>query len=109
MRIAFLTAWGRAPVAARQCPYPNNRRKRDELRLKLYAEQGGACHLGPGCYLLGQPMKLTQQKDGLEGPLFATFDHIIPVAKGGTRHRSNFALAHKHCNSKRGDKDILLC
>lgn len=34
-----------------------------------------------------------------------TFDHVIPRSKGGTGALTNLRLAHKRCNSKRGDKD----
>lgn len=34
----------------------------------------------------------------------ASLEHIIPLSKGGLNNRNNFALAHKDCNSKRGNQ-----
>ncbi len=31
-----------------------------------------------------------------------TFEHVKPVADGGTSHLSNLRLAHQKCNAKRG-------
>jgi 5-methylcytosine-specific restriction enzyme A len=31
-----------------------------------------------------------------------TADHIVPVSKDGSDHRSNLRAAHKSCNSRRG-------
>jgi len=35
-----------------------------------------------------------------------TFDHIIPVAKGGNSKLTNIVLACTHCNSSKKDKDV---
>lgn len=34
----------------------------------------------------------------------ATIDHILPVSCGGTNEASNLALAHRHCNTARGNR-----
>jgi predicted nucleic acid-binding Zn ribbon protein len=34
-----------------------------------------------------------------------TIEHLIPVSKGGTNDHENLALAHRHCNVRRGVKD----
>lgn len=36
-----------------------------------------------------------------------TIEHLQQLAKGGTSHRDNLALACKDCNSRRGDTDWL--
>ena len=33
-----------------------------------------------------------------------TLDHILPQSKGGTDEPENVALAHKSCNSAKGDR-----
>jgi len=40
-------------------------------------------------------------------PRSATFDHLVPVSKGGIDVPENLMLAHWGCNSRRGNKDIL--
>lgn len=32
----------------------------------------------------------------------ATWEHIVPLSKGGTRGRNNCVLAHAKCNMERG-------
>lgn len=34
----------------------------------------------------------------------ASLDHVVPLAKGGEHTHSNIRLAHKVCNSKKGDR-----
>jgi 5-methylcytosine-specific restriction endonuclease McrA len=40
-------------------------------------------------------------------PRSATFDHLIPVSKGGTDSPVNLALAHRDCNTRRGNRGIV--
>lgn len=35
-------------------------------------------------------------------PKFASIDHIVPLAKGGTNEISNLQIAHLHCNLSKG-------
>lgn len=49
---------------------------------------------GAVCYICGEPFK--KMKD-------ITFDHVIPVSKGGLDELSNFMLAHYHCNTAKGN------
>lgn len=37
-------------------------------------------------------------------PEEVTFDHIVPVCKGGKENYSNMAIACFHCNCHKGDK-----
>jgi hypothetical protein len=34
----------------------------------------------------------------------ATIEHIVPVSRGGTNEPGNLALAHRHCNTARGNR-----
>jgi hypothetical protein len=45
--------------------------------------------IGPACWLYGQPSA-------------DTLDHVTPLAAGGANVPSNWAPAHKSCNSRRG-------
>lgn len=40
-------------------------------------------------------------------PLAPTFDHLIPVSKGGNDSRVNLRLAHFRCNSRRGARGVV--
>lgn len=57
-------------------------------RNHLIAKYGFKCHL---CTL---PFK--SMKD-------ITFDHHVPVSKGGTDELENYRLAHDECNSEKAD------
>lgn len=53
---------------------------------------------GENCWLCGGPMDFTDNGD----LLYATFDHVIPRANGGTDSMSNMRLSHRVCNERRG-------
>ena len=38
------------------------------------------------------------------GNLYPSLDHIIPMAKGGSHTWDNVQIAHRRCNSLKGDK-----
>lgn len=81
-------------------PFTNNPDKRDELRLKLFVQQNGLCHL------CGEPMTL-ERKDRLRAPKnFASFDHLTPKSEGGTSYYTNLKLAHRSCNSARQSRPL---
>lgn len=80
-----------------------NRAKRRQLREKnadvgehidrdaIYARDGGYCYL----------CKLYVARE------LATFDHVVPLARGGTDAEDNVRLAHRACNSKKGDDALV--
>lgn len=39
------------------------------------------------------------------GPTYPTVDHLVPQSKGGSHHWTNLKLAHKHCNSRKSNRD----
>jgi len=71
--------------------------QRREYRKRLYAIQRGLCAL------CNQPM-LPVEFTGAVKPDAATFDHILAKSKGGRWTPSNLRLAHKRCNTERGNK-----
>ncbi len=70
-----------------------NRADKIKVRNQLLESQNGECAV------CGEQMGIESQ--GMLG--IATFDHIIPQSKGGDYSPSNICLAHKICNSLRGD------
>jgi 5-methylcytosine-specific restriction endonuclease McrA/predicted nucleic acid-binding Zn ribbon protein len=58
------------------------------------------------CYLCNW---VVQQRAGTAyKPFGGTVDHLIPLSKGGTHTWDNVALAHRRCNTSRGNKDLEL-
>ena len=56
--------------------------------------------LGGRCGLCGEPVDLAIKR----GPTQATLDHIVPQSLGGGCERSNLQLAHRGCNSRKGNR-----
>ena len=53
------------------------------------------------CQLCG---KMVARKAKWPAPFFATLDHIIPLAKGGSHTRLNVQCAHLTCNIRKNDR-----
>jgi 5-methylcytosine-specific restriction endonuclease McrA len=70
-------------------------RKR-RLKDQLYAKQDGKCWLCDKVMSIGPGF--------VNHPKMASFDHVIPRAKGGTNKVANLKLAHRDCNIRRGGK-----
>lgn len=67
----------------------------------LWCEQDGKCAIcGRG------PMILDNPDPNRVPPDYATFDHKVPLSKGGRGGASNVQLAHKVCNAKRGNRPL---
>jgi 5-methylcytosine-specific restriction endonuclease McrA len=62
----------------------------------IFVRDAGICHL---CGDL-------VERHGL-GSLSATMDHVIPVTKGGHHTLENVKLAHRSCNTRKGNKLLL--
>lgn len=56
---------------------------------------------GTKCNICLKPVNMS--KSGLD-PLGPTIDHLLPVSKGGTNDSTNLALAHRRCNTARGNR-----
>lgn len=69
------------------------RRKGWKMKLLLLAQTGCCFHCGMGVRFLSDK----------NDPEFATAEHLIPRSKGGDG--STVVVAHKRCNSLRGNKD----
>jgi hypothetical protein len=72
-----------------------------QRRERMFKEQGGICHW------CKRPMELIHLKITPKGYVknnggFATFEHLIPRAKGGKKlGKANIVLAHATCNRNR--------
>lgn len=64
------------------------------VRKRMYKEQKGLC------WICGERMAISKSQAGKAA--YATFDHIVPKADGGTGERGNLRLAHRKCNALRG-------
>lgn len=64
-------------------------------RNRMFIEQGGRCYICDG--------RMSQDKR-VSSKLFASFDHVVPLARGGGRGWSNIKLAHKYCNNWKSDR-----
>lgn len=56
---------------------------------EIYERDGRICHL------CSKPVERQQ----------ATMDHVIPVTKGGPHTRANVKLAHRGCNTRKGNRE----
>lgn len=56
---------------------------------EIYERDGRICHL------CSKPVDRQQ----------ATMDHVIPVTKGGPHTRANVKLAHRGCNTRKGNRE----
>jgi len=57
---------------------------------------------GDWCWLCGKPIDFTITD--IRNPLHYSRDHVIPRARGGSSSRENLRLAHRGCNSRRGQQ-----
>lgn len=77
---------------------PNDNKRKRRLRQKMWKKQKGLC------WICGERMAISLLAAG--NPKYASFDHIVPKADGGGNVQSNLRLAHKKCNSARGDLPV---
>lgn len=60
------------------------------------------------CYLCGKPFYSRRREKQEKKELWATLDHVTPVAKGGGKI-ANSLMAHRICNMTKGDRDPYPC
>jgi hypothetical protein len=56
---------------------------------------------GTRCHICSRKVDMKLSGQAKWGP---TIEHILPVSKGGTNDADNLALAHRHCNTARGNR-----
>lgn len=62
---------------------------------KLFERDGGVC------WLCGELCDYTAD---INGNMYPSIDHVVPISKGGKDEWSNIKLAHRICNAKRGNR-----
>lgn len=63
----------------------------------MFVEQAGRCYICDG--------RMSQDKSA-SSKLFASFDHVIPRARGGANGWLNIKLAHRYCNNWKSDRRL---
>lgn len=56
---------------------------------------------GNRCHICGKSVDMSRSGLAKWGP---TIDHLVPVSHGGTNDPGNLALAHRQCNTVRGNR-----
>lgn len=60
------------------------------------------------CFYCARKLTLPIPQQDNQKKTIATLDHVIPLARGGGEHLSNFVLSCRPCNSVRGDMEFYL-
>jgi 5-methylcytosine-specific restriction endonuclease McrA len=72
--------------------------------LEIFERDEWRCQI-PGCLYPDIPVSRSVT---YPHPIFASLDHVVPLAKGGTHERSNLVTAHLRCNIAKGDRAGIL-
>lgn len=75
-----------------------NAAERRKRRIGIFALQAGICHWCKELMSIDPP-----GPTGAPPPNYATFEHVTPMAAGGSFRRENIVLACYSCNNGRGD------
>jgi 5-methylcytosine-specific restriction endonuclease McrA len=59
---------------------------------------------GSSCSICGKPLARGYRDPNHES--YITFDHIVPRSRGGASDLGNLRLAHRSCNTLRGNDPI---
>ena len=87
------------------CGRKHKIRKHSNKSLKeLFIRDKGICHI---CNKLCDYNDYVMNgKTVICGNNYPSIDHIIPLSKGGTDDWNNIKLAHRWCNSVKGNKEV---
>jgi 5-methylcytosine-specific restriction endonuclease McrA len=92
---------------SRRCARSTEKRTRRARKLNAYVEPVSFAYIfrrdKGRCQLCGK--RVEGRRDPLD-PLSPTLDHIVPLSKGGSHEKANVQLAHRACNSAKGDRSM---
>lgn len=74
---------------------------------KLYERDGGLCHICGG--VCDWEDKRIIGGNVICGGKYPSVDHVVPLVRGGKHSWDNVKLAHRSCNSKKGDEFTSPC
>ena len=59
---------------------------------------------GPRCWLCDEPLDFKAVPNSTWAP---TFEHLIPLSRGGPRTLDNLVLCHRLCNNRLADRPLV--
>ena len=75
--------------------------ERSKQKQDLFFQLIGQLH-GWNCNICGKPVEL----DATENNMRPSHDHVVPLTKGGSNTPDNVRLAHRGCNSSKGNRGV---
>jgi 5-methylcytosine-specific restriction endonuclease McrA len=75
--------------------YAKDSKRRARHRRTVLRRYGWKCHICGGWI---------EQSVPKDHPESLTFDHVVPLSKGGSRGSSNLRPAHRICNTRKGNR-----
>jgi 5-methylcytosine-specific restriction endonuclease McrA len=109
---------GTNKYCSKKCRERNHEQRKTRLRIDRAKENGKADYAitldklitrdKNICYICNKECNESdytyQGKTFIAGDYYPSIDHVIPIAKGGTHTWNNVKLAHRICNSIKGDR-----
>lgn len=93
---------------------------REQRHKRRASKSGGECSISlreldelcdHTCYICGRKTewddyRIDDSGSFVAGDMYPSIDHVIPIANGGTHTKDNLRIAHRICNSIKGDRSI---
>lgn len=103
--IEFVAVTNRARYCSRYCRRltgkARNRAATHGVEFEQFSRESVFERDGWICQLCGDPVDPTRSPGD---PMSATVDHVVPVSLGGDHTQDNCQLAHRACNSSKGNQ-----